>query len=118
MEQKGYYFIGNEEMPSIDGFKARASVFHEDEGGGRSVSAIVQGETEDEARGRASNMAIGANMMALAKAKIVELDGLIQDMARNMAESYSRTAERAKKAGGGGIPSRSGRHRGEDICDA
>ena len=100
MEQKGYYFIGNEEMPSIDGFKATASVFHEDEGGGRSVSAIVQGETEDEARGRAEDMAVGANMMELAKAKIVELDGLIHDMARNMAESYSRTAERVKKAWG------------------
>lgn len=99
MEKKGY-FIGNEEKPSIDGFKARAVILHEDEGGGRNVSAIVQGETEDEARGRAEDLAIGANMMELAKAKVVELDGLIQDMARNMAESYSRTAERAKKAGG------------------
>ena len=100
MEQKGCYSIGNEEMPSIDGFKAGVVIFHEDEGGGRNVSAIVQGETEDEARGRAEDLAIGANMMGIAEARIVELDGLIQDMARNMAESYSRTAERAKKAGG------------------
>lgn len=100
MGQTGYFIDSAERPPAIDDFKAKAFILHEDEGGGSVVSAVVQGDTEDEAMGRAEDMAIGANMMALAKARIVELDGLIHGMARNMAESYSRTAERVKKAWG------------------